>query len=300
MGTPRYRYSNLSAALRHGDSPLSQYLSHRFGDVAPIQKEYRQGCGPLLVEPTGANPATVGTAFDLAVRFILAPNHVPETAMYGFGKDVEALQMVSDLSSYAGEATIAPDGDWDELVRACWALALCVNIYRRGPSPDSALVRLAERGRITIHDALALAPRGGLLEIGKMLDLAQTSLLPFLAEPVFVGPEFDLSVWCAADADLIAAGSLIDLKTHVGRKVASGRASSLSRVELFQVIAYALFDSSDKYRVTGVGIYAARFACLARWPLLELLRTLSGDGELTIDGERTRMRRTVVDGVTPG
>ena len=290
-----YEYTNLSAALRDRGSPLRRYLEVRYPVTGPTQAQYRRQCGALLIDSTGADPATVGTAFDLAIRFALVPDHVPETALRGFGADAGAIQMVADLSRLATEAVRDPADDPELLCRACWALALCVDVYRRGLRSGSALDRLAGRKAITLKDMLALAPERGIREISEMFELSRERLLPRLVPPVTVGPEFDLSLWCNADADVIAGGTLVDLKTHLGSKHprTGVRSSSLPRIELYQVISYALFDRSDRYRIASVGVYAARYGALVTWPLQELLRAVSNDPELDVDAERAAVWRAV-------
>jgi hypothetical protein len=72
-----------------------------------------------------------------------------------------------------------------------------------------------------------------------------------------------------ADADLIAAGLLIDLKT-------SAKKPSLALTDLFQVIGHALLDFDDEYRLNALSIFSARYAYLATWELPALLSELAG------------------------
>lgn len=84
-----------------------------------------------------------------------------------------------------------------------------------------------------------------------------------------LGPTFTGSALIKADADLIAAGLLIDLKT-------SAKKPSLGVTDLLQVIGYALLDFDDEYRVDALGIFSARYAYLATWELPALLSELAG------------------------
>jgi hypothetical protein len=100
----------------------------------------------------------------------------------------------------------------------------------------------------------------------------ETVLIPQLAaRPGLwaLGPTFTGSELMNADADLIAGGLLIDLKT-------SARKHSLALVELYQIIGYALLDFDDEYHIEAVGIFSARYARLTQWPLASLLRDLAG------------------------
>jgi len=112
-----------------------------------------------------------------------------------------------------------------------------------------------------------------------MRDLACEQLLPALpAGPVATGPVFDGSADLNGDADLIAGGMLVDIKASQGGKPRKDgtRAAALGRVELDQLIGYALMDYSDEFGLHTAAIYAARFGHLAAWPLTELLARLAG------------------------
>ncbi|GGK60941.1 hypothetical protein [Nocardia camponoti] len=288
-----YVYTNLSAALRDKKSPLREYLDQRFPDVRPIQAEFRRGSGPLLVDSATvnpANPATLGSAFDFLVRFLLVPNHAPVIALLGFFGHPHELAVIEDVIGVASAsaAASADSEDVDRLSRACWALALCTDVYRRGLLRDSALASLLEAGRFDPASLLSLAPPDAIRQLWELRGVADQHFLPKLRPPFYPGPTFDASKLVNADADLIADGLLIDIKTHLGAKNARTglRSDSLSTVDLYQVITYALFDHSDTYRINEVGIYSARYGYLASWGLSELLSRLSGGAEIDVARER--------------
>ncbi|MFC9476971.1 hypothetical protein ACFTS5_32705 [Nocardia sp. NPDC056952] len=273
-----YVYTNLSAALRDKTSPLREYLHERFPHTRGVQAQYRREAGPLLVDTGGANPATLGAAFDFEIRFLLVPEHAPVLPLLGFfGHPRESAVIESVIET--AQAAVAPTAtDVDRLSRACWALALCTDVYRRGLLRESALDNLLRTGRFTPEHLLALAPPDAIRQLWELRGLAEEHLLPHLHPPTFPGPTFDASVLCNADADLISAGLLLDLKTHLGPKnQRTGiRADSLTSNDLYQVIAYALFDHTNTYALTHLGLYSARYAHLSTWPLPDLLTTLAG------------------------
>ncbi|MFE1596875.1 hypothetical protein [Nocardia sp. NPDC058705] len=273
-----YIYTNLSAALRDKTSPLREYLHERFPHTRGVQAEYRREAGPLLVDTGGANPATLGAAFDFSVRFLLVPDHAPVLPLLGFFGHPRESAVVESVIGTA-QAAVAPTApDVDRLSRACWALALCTDVYRRGLLRDSALDTLLRTGRFTPDHLLSLTPPDAIRQLWELRGLAEDHLLPHLHPPTFPGPTFDASTLCNADADLISAGLLLDLKTHLGPKNqrTGVRSDSLSSNDLYQAIAYALFDHTNTYALTHVGIYSARYAHLATWPLPTLLTTLAG------------------------
>lgn len=97
-----------------------------------------------------------------------------------------------------------------------------------------------------------------------------------------MGPTFDLSEPLSrdqrigAEADLIADGLLVDMKTQLGSKSKAGlRYDTLTPVNLYQLIGYALLDFSDSYNIDRLGIYSARYGTLVEWPLQQVTGSMS-------------------------
>ncbi|GHJ19065.1 hypothetical protein ACH4LN_32020 [Streptomyces albus] len=87
------------------------------------------------------------------------------------------------------------------------------------------------------------------------------------------GPTFD-GAEMTADADLIADGFLIDLKSTRHPR------NSLSIRTAWQLLGYLLLDATDRYRIDTVGLYLTRSGVLASWPVegfLDLLGTRRRD-----------------------
>lgn len=172
--------------------------------------------------------------------------------------------------------------DPELLSRSCWALALLTEGFRAGPQalargPLGAYYRpdagsSLNQPDVTADGLLALAPPAALDQLAQFRRVFETALIPQLAGrrgPWALGPSFAGStLFTGADADLIAASLLLDLKTP--------RKLSLEITDLFQVIAYALLDFDDEYRLDTVGLFSARYAYLSTWPLGALLGELAG------------------------
>lgn len=91
------------------------------------------------------------------------------------------------------------------------------------------------------------------------------------------GPDVRLFGADEADADFVAAGLLVELKTGLGDKRAdASRRAGLEGTTLYQIIGYALLDFSDQFAIDTLGLYSARYGHLALWPLPELLSELAG------------------------
>lgn len=279
MAQRAYPYTNLTSALADASSPLREYLAAEFPHTRGLLADFRDQCGPLLVEGTSASSATVGAAFDYQTRFVLDPDHLPRQALYAFLDDPRALAALDVVIERAAAAARAPEASAELLARACWALALATDVYRSGLRPGSAFDRLLRTGRFEPDTLLALCPDDGVAELTALGAVAAAHLLPQLDwPPVILGPEFAASALCAADADLIVGGLLIDIKTKLGRldPKTGARHGSISTTEIYQLVAYLLFDTDDRYRIDAMGIYSARYGCLARWPVPAVLDTLAG------------------------
>lgn len=193
-------------------------------------------------------------------------------------------------------ATVEPD----LLARGCWALALLTEAFRAGSvvlryGPLSQFVTLHPGGfpvvtDVTADDLLGLAPQPTIEELHAIREVMEASLLPPLRArlgPWALGPTFTGSgAVGGADADLIASGLLVELKTTLGRKRSDGgRTCTLDKLELFQILAYSLLDLDDRYRLMEVALFNARYGYLASWALDGLVRELSG-GALDISAAR--------------
>jgi hypothetical protein len=157
------------------------------------------------------------------------------------------------------------------LYRACWGLALLTEVYRRGP----AIAATGPVGRLPGKSAralLAAVPDAGLQQLAALRVVMESALLPAVAlrQGLWaVGPTFAGSQIMRGDADLIAGGLLIELKTTSPKP-------SLGVTDLWQVLGYVFMDYVDEYAVTDVALFSARYGYLAQWNLGTLLPQLAG------------------------
>ncbi|MFI6468534.1 hypothetical protein [Streptomyces sp. NPDC050538] len=80
------------------------------------------------------------------------------------------------------------------------------------------------------------------------------------------GPTF-ATCHLTADADLAVDGLLLDFKSTRSTR-------TLRQAEAWQLAGYLLLDAADRYRIDTVGLYLARSATLATWPVEEYLELL--------------------------
>lgn len=289
----------LGKAVKDRRTPLRRFLDARFAHARPLQREYQDQTGQLVVDSRGAHPGTLGTAMDLAVRFMLDPAVVPGTARLLFRGNKTYTDTVDELSAHAG--TAARGGEWGQelFARAVWALALCVNAHRAGQYVPSVVFDLLRDDSFDTEAMTGQAPAEAVAELTALCALAGRNLLPFLERPFHLGAEFDASRrtgladtrLVGAEADLICNGLLLQIKTRLGHKnPRSGiHRDALAADDLYQLLAYALLDYSDTYAIKSVGIYSARYGTLAVWPVEHVLSTMAG-GPVDLKEARGQIR----------
>jgi hypothetical protein len=306
--------------LKKPDSPIARHLRERFPNVSDLQRPYTQATAGLTpIEPRpGARIAygTLGTAFDWQMRFLVEPAPDLHLAFAGAllaGKDLFSL-FGALAAEVGGSFTViarpgplpprpaAPAGghraaalDAERLTRACWALALFTEVYRSGLVARSPLGLLNPAA--SLDELLALASADEIADLLALAGAARRELLPALAArggPIHVGPTFAGSVDLAADADLIAGGLLLELKVNLGDRRSDGRRRcSLDRQTVYELLGYLLLDYENAYRIEALGVYSARYAHLAIWPLTELLGVLAG-GPVDLAQARAEFRQAVL------
>ncbi|MGH3536943.1 MAG: hypothetical protein ACRDQJ_01370, partial [Pseudonocardiaceae bacterium] len=292
-GTPRSRrWPALTNSLGDASSPVRRFLAERVTNLSAVQRQYRESVGPLRVDlAVGVNPGTLGGAVDWLLRFLLHPAPDLHLARYGPPRAIaELAELLGCRNPYIQDPVGVPLGvfdgpcvgsqlDLELLARASWALSLATEVFRVGPMPGSPLRPLREAPSARAVDLLDLAPPAAVDQLLKLGAVAVEVLLSALTERAgtwTIGPTFTGSVLMNADADFIAAGLLVELKTEIGRKTAGGtRRLGLERDTLMQLLGYALLDFNDEYQLTDIAVFNPRFGHLATWNLRSLLCELT-------------------------
>lgn len=234
----------LTHELKNPKSPVRLFIEDRFPNLKTIQQRYAQDRPEIVVLGNEANPGTVGTACDWLLRFLLHPQPDVRLALvgvdsipgYGPHIDVAVAELLHALGTPLDQ--LLPPGapsptftgpvtgsvvEPERLARGCWALALLSEFYRAGPiaAGNGPLGRLDPVDPI---DLLSLAPAAAIDQLIQLRRVLEDVLLPDLAIRSglwALGPTFTGSRLIKADADVIAAGLLLDLKTSQG--VEAGR-----------------------------------------------------------------------------
>ncbi|MFT4052611.1 MAG: hypothetical protein QM677_10250 [Microbacterium sp.] len=285
---PGYVFSSLTYEIKDKRSPLRRYFDWLVRDLDDIQAEYRASGGAMKVEWSGITSCTLGAAFDFEIRFRLDSSYDAAVARSAFLQDPDALDGVARVADRAQVA--ARSASWDELHAACWALALFTEFYRAWSTAGSPLWAFLGAGEMDVDTLLAATPSEALTEMSMLATLAEDRLLPHLEGPFHLGPTFAGSKHCRADADVVAGGCLLDVKTRVGNPNRRTRTyhDALSNVDVYQMLGYALFDLDDRYSVTQLGLYSARYGHLANWDLVDFMERVSGRS-IDLDEERSRV-----------
>lgn len=295
-----YAYGKLTAAIDDKNSPLRRYLDTTYPNTRLITTPHSQASPKIQVPGTpGVNPGTIGTAFEVLVGLRYQPNTIPVTARpFARWKPDLADGWANILNLVADNHTL--------IEAAAWAYALAIEAYRSPVTPYAIADLLDEKGGYNEHDLLAIASAQAVEELANLEELAKTNLYPHLGTPPvpdptvehgwrrvaawsspepeygkphrLIGPTFAASALCYADADLIHDGTLYEFKTRLGtrRKNTGERVDGLQLIDLYQAVAYTLFDTHDRYGITRVAVYSARYGRHTQWPLDELLSTLAG------------------------
>ena len=142
--------------------------------------------------------------------------------------------------------------------------------------------------RASASGLLGLASSAALGQLAAFREVFASTLLPQLAYQQgrwVLGAEFTGSALIKADADVIAAGLLLDLKTD--------SKFSLGVTTVFQVLGYALLDFDDEYQLANVGTFSARYAYLATWDIGALFDELAGH-HVTLPSIRQEFRQLLL------
>jgi hypothetical protein len=293
--------------MKNPYSPVRRFFDERFtAGLHAVQHRYRQDVPPLAVAPApyGTNPATLDAAAHWLLRFLLDAQPDLSPAVFGAiactPAALDALPALATIAHRLGTQLPQPGGpvhtftgptaattvDPILLARGCWVLALLSEVYRGGLVAliDSPLGQFM-RSTPTANNLLQLAPPAALDQLADLREVFETTLIPRLAHrkgPWALGPNLIGSRLLNADADVIAAGLLLDAKTNA-------TSPSLAVADLFQIIGYALLDVHDAFRLDSVAVFNARYNHLATWHLETLLAELSG-GAVEIPTLREQFR----------
>lgn len=296
---------SLTQGLASPRTPLRRFLDRELSAGSrPLRATYRARlpAGPLILpgEGVGYEAGTVGTAIDQRLRLAFtcaAP--VDAATMAGIalcgpaansprGRTWQGLAEVGHQLAEQIETTIAglalddrrtpmlrADDDEERLARMLLAAAWYALNYRNPFAfPDTPLgtTAFAAPGELSLQRLLTVPHRHLIDDVLAQLHAAENGSLQQLratTEPSRCrpGPTFDGSAYVSADADLIADGILIDVKS-------TRNVYAFDLVTIHQLLGYTLMDFGDHYGIDAVGVYLTRAGVLITWPIEDYLALL--------------------------
>ena len=275
-----HQWTTLTSELKDKNSPLLHYIRQEFPNTIALRREFEARSGQLLVEGGDAPAPTIGTTFDVMTMLILDASHRPTQFPPSFRWTKEHALVGAYLTEIA-IAAMQPDFKNPDVFYWCvWGLGLLTEVHRAflPDAPINKIVATQAPVKETLFAISRLMPEDAIDQLLELREVADEHFLPYLPKPLNLSPEFFAAKTCAADADVLAGGTLIDIKVQLGTldKATGTRTDALQISSVQQLIGYALFDTYNANSIERIGIYSARYGNLTTWPLHEALEKLAG------------------------
>lgn len=248
-----------------------------------------------LPPPPGSDAALVGTAIGYVLTAALAPESLHDSVALVGARQLDGIARGRELPSVAGEQAIkclrhlhANDGNVPnkpartEACQLALLLARCEQWFRAGIAVSDFVQPLLDWSGGDLSElAEALATHPTLTDLEALAQATLEDLRHLSAEePLHVGPTFAQSVALGgADADIIAAGLLLDLK-------ATSQTRVVGRKELWQLLGYLLADTDNAYGITRVGFAALRWRSMTSWEAHDYMWALGGGARRSLADRR--------------
>jgi hypothetical protein len=248
----------------------------------------RRPAPPLAVVESSAGYrwATVGTAFDYRLRFLIKPDAALDELVALKGATIlwsilrssalpprgysELIQHLSTLLASCKPAALGGPEAEHRLAEACLLLAMYEECYRRPPMPDWPLPAAGPEAGLSA--LLCLCREAETADVARLAEIAierQPRLLR--GAEVVLNPTFAGSAQIGGgDADLVVRQRLIDIKTV---KEPTQRV----RERVWQLTGYVLLDWDDQHHLEEAGLYFARHGVCMWWPLQEMIDHMAGE-----------------------
>lgn len=297
---------SLTSQLKDPDSVIRSFMSEVLHVPGGMETQWRKrrpndSLGTCVCAPDGVRPpySILGQAIDHRLRFSMASAIEPtESAWQGMQiamgprkrrreamvRVVEALcgelaELLQEHQPWNRDQLIGlPEAVEERLLRMCFVMSLFEALYRNPSATLPESWRPGDGGAVELGTLLNSVPDYCVSDLTAQIRLAENGLkeLRSLTTPqeVLHGPTFVGSPDVGgADADLIAGGTLIDIKS-------SSRASRVGRAEFYQLLGYVLLDYDDAFGITHAGFYLSRYGACITWEVDYLLEALGADAAL--------------------
>jgi len=292
---------SLTSHLRNSSSPVYQFFTSNFPNASRIVRALNTDIRKATTLDTpGLAPweyGLIGTAFDYRVRYFFSITLYREFVAYRgavrlgfeeFGRTTIAVEgkkshyllntsvqtffdsLDSEINRLKPQTRTLSDDEDFRLAQYCLVLALFEQISRARLQEcmNSPLVQafMARKLR-SVDDFLALCPDTWINDMQQLTKLFADTAGNRLSLPAILNPTFEGSSHVGgADADLILANTLIDIKTKKNPNTAT--------YYLYQLLGYVLLDYTDQYGIDSVGFCFARQGIWHTWDLPQYIMEL--------------------------
>lgn len=230
--------------------------------------------------------AWVGTAFDYRARYYLGITPLRQLVAWSGSKVLEGILKRSPfqlarfwqrldqwLMNHNPQGRCLSIETDIQLNSFCLILAKLEVAFRAGPfalsEPDLALIQTVCRGRdlnALVRPFLKSPYHPVLQDLSALSKLFWKNWKILASHSSILNPTFDGSSDVGgADADIIIANTLIDLKCIK---------TPLKREALYQILGYKLLDYSDRYKISRVGFYFGRHGIFKTWSVKRLVEQI--------------------------
>lgn len=267
---------SLKADLRQAQGPVGSWARARFPGCKQLYPRIRAAGEPVRVRPQGWGDGTdqrwswSGTACDTLLRWQLGSIGPAHAAIRG------AWLLLGELDSTDLARLLQKPPDLADLqaaarVAVVWALA---EQHYRYAATENPLTDVADGPTDVL---LAAASDDVVADVAAVGQVTSAELVPALRAlgPLMFGPEFEYPG--AADGDLLAGSTIVEVKTTVSR---------VGLIEVLQSIGYALL--SEPGSVDHIAFAYPRSGRLVRLALDEVLTVAAGE-PIDVDQLRTEL-----------
>lgn len=272
--------------------PVRDWLAANFGHTPSVcraaNRELRGGSEkePCAVPPVpGTEHGLVGTAVGYVLAAHLRQDGVEHaTAMNGARMVDLAVRSATGVASAIERQAVARvrelgpfdraliDAEWEELLRLCMLLARFEQVFRVGmPALEYLVPPFVQH-----HEDLDALTRAVVTEptLSDLDAVSRATVEDHVhlrdSKALYLGPTFAQSdALGGADADVIADGNLIELKS-------SGRGGVFGRTEAWQLLGYLFADTDDLYKIERCSVFALRRRRTRTWRAQRLVDALAG------------------------
>jgi hypothetical protein len=299
---PYYRRVTLTSAVSDEDHPVGKWLRTQLRRTAALRSSYgsdlphRRVHRPVAPGRSVVRWDLLGIAIDFRVRCAFTAVHVAPSAAAGIalagqlrGEWLSRLGMAlleafgghlaSSQTHHRGTRWLLERSTEEHLDRLCFALSWYDRVYREGRLPPGSPLATVNPD-IGLRQLLAIVPDYVIQDLQTQVLLAEQALGSLRdssdEQECHAAPSFQGSGDVGgADADLLVAGRLIEIKSV-------SHPTALPDAMIHQLAGYLLLDYDDLHHIRELGFYMSRIGWLKLWQVEDFLRLVGARAPLSV------------------